>query len=143
MSDIDNEEILHREEWQTISFNAQPPFVRSVWSGFPKGEKFRAMTKNVADMIQQKSEEFPRTNCIFDISRLLVMSYEDMDWAAGEGDMLLYNAGARKLAFIVLESQFDKFYMDAYQYQAQRRKENKLERKIFKTEAEAVQWLSE
>jgi hypothetical protein len=142
MSDID-EETLHREDWQTISFNAQVPCVRVVWSGFPRGQQFREMTRRVADTVREKIEGFPGTNCLFDISKLLVMSYEDMDWAAGEGDMLLYNAGARKLAFIVLESQFDKFYMDAYQYQAQRRPENKLERKIFKTEAEAVQWLSE
>ncbi|HYF03226.1 MAG TPA: hypothetical protein VEC36_07610 [Patescibacteria group bacterium] len=137
------EVLLYEEPWLKISFNMQRAFVRAVWSGFPKGAQFRAMTKRVADEIRAKNEEFPGTNSIFDISRLLMMSYDDMDWAAGEGDMLLYNAGARKLGFLVLDSQFDKFYMDAYQYQAQRRAENKLQRCIFKTEAEALQWLSE
>ncbi len=142
MSDV-QEEVVHQEDWLTISFNPLVPFIRAVWSGFPRGVQFRSMTNRVAETVKAKTDEFPGTNCIFDISRLLVMSYEDMEWAAGDGDMLLYNAGARKLAFIVLDSQFDKFYMDAYQYQASRKNENLLQRKIFKTEAEAVQWLSE
>ena len=103
----------------------------------------QAMALTIAETLAAKNSEFPNINCLVDTTELLIVDYKDLEWAAKEGDVLFYKLGVRKIAFIVPETRFEKFYLETYKYHATRHPENHVQREQFKTEEEALVWLKE
>jgi hypothetical protein len=139
----ENEEIIFVDKHFTMTFNRDARVIRCACYGFPRTEAFRAMALTIAETLAKHNSEFPVINCLVDTTELLIVDYKDLEWAAKEGDILFYKLGVRKIAFIVPETRFEKFYLETYKYHATRHPENHIQREQFKTEDEALAWLRE
>jgi hypothetical protein len=139
----ENEEVVFTDQQVTLKFNSAIPYVRANCHGFLRTEQFRAMAYKVAETLAANNSEYPVINFLVDTTELLIVDYKDLEWAAKEGDVLFYQLGVRKLAFIVPLTKFEKFYLNTYQYHAVRDPKNQLLREQFRTEEEALAWLKE
>ena len=141
--ETENEEVVFTDQQVTLKFNPVIPYIRANCHGFLRTEQFRAMAYKVAETLAAKNSEFPVINFLVDTTELLIVDYKDLEWAAKEGDVLFYQLGVRKLAFIVPETKFEKFYLNTYQYHATRDPKNNVQREQFKTVEEAIEWLQQ
>lgn len=131
--------IIQNDSLVDCKFDASLPCVHQVWHGFAPSDKFREATQKVIKFVQDNSKKYPRIQFLVDARKLGALSKQDVEWAAQEADPLLYQAGMRKIAFIMPEKVIAELTLKNYQRTAET--SNAMQSQLFGDEAAARQWL--
>lgn len=139
---IGAEELVIKENWVTTSFNPHVPCIYQVCHGSPTSEEFKATFNKVVEILEAKSKSYPHIQYLVDATQLTSVEYKDIDWASREGDMIFYNLGMRKIAFIIpSRGIFSKFFLSIYDFKSKHIPDNPMEHKFFYSMDTAVEWL--
>lgn len=134
---------IFERDYVNISLNTEIPCVMLVWNGFVESEKFKEAILVMVDYIMTNKNKYKKSIQLFaDTRNLGIVNRETIDWMAKETDPKLFNAGVRKIAFIVPLNDFTKNSIKQYKAQVYNAGDKLHPREFLDTDIEeAKQWL--
>lgn len=124
-----------------VIFEPEIPCVTHIADGFIKGDDFRKPFVEGMNFFEANFKKYPEMGWLNDARRMNTVGPDDIKWLNKNVNDRAYQIGAKKVAFVLPENIFGKWAIRMYVEFTNRRSDNKLEIKAFKTIEDAKTWL--
>lgn len=135
--------MIYQNEQATITYDETVPCIIWTPTGFIKGDNFKEPFKAGMDYMEQKIKEEPNLCWLNDARKLRTVSQGDVKWLNENVNDRAYRMGVKRVGFVLPENIFGKLAIKIYVDFTNKRSDNSMEIKAFKTPEQAKEWLKE
>ncbi len=133
--------MIYESERATITYDPDVPCVTWTPKGFLKGDEFKEPFMAGMEFLEKEYKSNQQIQWLNDARNLKTVGPDDIKWLNSNVNDRAYKIGVQRVAFVLPENIFGKWAIKIYVDFTNKRADNKLDIKAFKSMAEAKNWL--